>query len=47
MKELDSTQDLLDSTIEMVDSVVQDSSEDEVFFGKKSSKEVTGQKKSR
>ena len=45
--ELDSTQDLLDSTIEIVDSVVQDSSEDEVFFGNKSTKEVAGSKKSR
>ena len=45
--ELDSTQDLLDSTIEIVDSVVQDSSEDEVFFGSKSSKEVKGLQKSR
>ena len=35
--ELDSTQALLDSTIEIVDSVMQDSSEDEVFFGNKSS----------
>ena len=44
---MDSTQDLLDSTIEIVDSVVQDSSEDEIFFGNKSSKEETGLKKSR
>ena len=47
MKELDSTQALLDSTIEIVDSVLQDSSEDEVFFGNQSSKEATGLKKSR
>ena len=45
--ELDSTQALLDSTIEIVDSVIQDSSEDEIFFGNQSSKEVKGSKKSR
>ena len=42
MKELDSTQALLDSTIELVDSVIQDDSEEEVFFGKRSDKEALG-----
>ena len=44
MADLDSTQVLLESTIstpEMIDSVYQDESEDEVFFGKVSSKEMT------
>ena len=44
--ELDSTQTLRDSTVSdsptLVDSVQQDSDEDEVFFGTRSSKEVTG-----
>ena len=43
MADLDSTQVLLESTIttpEMIDSVYQDESEDEVFFGKVSSKEM-------
>ena len=42
MSELDSTQALLDSTIltpDMVDSVAQDSEEEEVFFGQVSDKE--------
>ena len=42
MSELDSTQALLDSTIltpDLVDSVAQDSEEEEVFFGQVSDKE--------
>ena len=46
MNDLDSTQALLDSTIqtpEIVDSVFQDEDEDEVFFGNKSQKESKNQ----
>ena len=47
MKDLDSTQALLDSTIstpEIVDSVLQDEEEEEVFFGNKSQKELKNTK---
>ena len=47
MKELDSTQALLDSTIEIVDSVLQDESEDEIFFGTTYQKEMQRSKKLR
>lgn len=47
--DMDSTQDLLDSTLpdlpdtpDFVDSVIQDSEEDEIFFGNKSTKEKKG-----
>jgi len=43
--DMDSTQDLLDSTLpntpELVDSVLQDSDEDEIFFGSKTAKETS------
>ena len=48
MDELDSTQALLDSTIPtptIVDSVVQDSEEEEIFFGKVTDKETLKGKK--
>ena len=46
MKVLDSTQALLDSTIpEIIDSVCQDSEEEEIFFGNKSEKEMKGEKR--
>ena len=44
--DMDSTQALLDSTLpdtpDFVDSVIQDSEEDEIFFGNKSTKEKKG-----
>ena len=44
--DMDSTQALLDSTIpdtpDFVDSIIQDSEEDEIFFGDTSSKEKKG-----
>ena len=48
MEDLDSTQALLDSTIPtptIVDSVAQDSEEDEIFFGHVSDKETQKGKK--
>ena len=43
MDDMDSTQALLESTVggipELIDSVAQDDDEDEIFFGRKSSKE--------
>ena len=48
MEDLDSTQALLDSTIPtptIVDSVAQDSEEDEIFFGQVSDKETRKGKK--
>jgi len=46
MKILDSTQALLDSTIpEIIDSVCQDSEEEDIFFGNKSDKELKGEKR--
>jgi len=46
MDDMDSTQALLDSTLpdtpDIVDSVIQDSEEDEIFFGNKSQKEERG-----